>query len=111
MATTLLSNGLQYPDGTIQYQACKIKSVQNLFVNPKGSVSGGDFAYASNITIAAVNTSKSFILYPNGPETTTTYIFRTMTAKFLNSTTVQLCCDNAASVSFYNVRIQVVEFQ
>lgn len=109
--TTLLSNGVLFPDNSVQLSACNIKSVQSIFANPKGSVSGGDFPNAVNVSIAAVDPLKSFILYPNGIETTTRNIFRTMTAKFLNGSTVQLACDDTSAVSFYSIRFQVVEFQ
>lgn len=111
MATTILSNGVQFPDNSVQLSACSIKSVQTFFVNPKGSVSGGDFPNAVNVGISPVDPLKSFILYPNGIQTTTNLIFRTMTAKFLDSSTVQLACDDSGSVSFYDIRFQVVEFQ
>jgi hypothetical protein len=110
MPTTLLVDGVRFNDGSIQFANHSIRSVQNIFTNPKGTVAGGDFPLAINVTISAVNTTKAFILCPNVAETTTTYVYRLLSAKFLNSTTVQLCCDNSSTVSFHNIRFQVVEF-
>jgi hypothetical protein len=112
MTASLLSNGLQYPDGDIQTTSPGVRSVQNLFVNPYGTVSGGDYGNRTvNITISSVNITKCILFYPgwlqyydNGY---TSFLF--FTAKLTSATNLQL-----SQTYYYNsqrsVRIQIIEF-
>lgn len=112
MATTATSTGILFPNGTTQTFAPGVKSVQSIFANPYGTVTGGDFTRSVNITIAAVDITKCIIFFPtwlqyydNGYTS-----FAWISVKLLNSTTVQL------SQSFsYNTqrafRFQIIEFK
>jgi hypothetical protein len=111
MPTTILTNGVQFPDSSVQTVASNIKSVQSIFAYPKGSLTGDYGSTAVNITISSVNTSKAIILYPSAVESSTYSSYRLISAKFINSTTVQFCCDNISAQTPPSIRFQVVEFQ
>lgn len=112
--TALLSTGVQFSNAT-QTSRAGIKSVQTFLVGGESSLSGDYGAStAINVTINAVNTSKSFILhgptvlymyYNNGYF----YYYQNVTFKFIDSTTVQLSKTTTYGIT-YPIRVQVVEF-
>lgn len=108
---SLSSTGVQFSNG-LQTTVAGLKSVQSIFANPSTSIAG-DYgnATAVNITIAAVDTSKSFLIYgPVAPVSDFYYsYFKSMTMKFINSTTVQISLSTTLE-PMYKVRFQVVEF-
>jgi hypothetical protein len=110
VAVSVISTGIQFSDSSVQTTRSGIKSVQSIFAYPKGSLTG-DYgsSRAVNITISSVNTSKSFILLPNSINSQVNYsIPRMITAKFIDSTTIQLCVNTSFNV--YNARIEIIEF-
>lgn len=112
MPATLLTNGIQYPDNSIQTSAPGIKSIQSIFVMPRGTATGDYGANrAVDVTISAVDTSKSFIIYSHSSRvsSSSTANIWSITAKFINSSTVQLCCFSATNVT--SIRFQVIEFK
>jgi hypothetical protein len=108
---TLATTGLQYSND-LQTSRAGLKSVQNLFVNPATSITG-DFGSGTSvdITIAAVDTSKSFLIYGPVSACSDGYYsyFKTMVMKFTSSTTVQISTNTTLNPS-YSIRFQVVEF-
>lgn len=111
MATIALNSGIMFPNGTMQTKTHSIKSVQSVFCYPRGTVVGELGNYAVNIYISPVNTAKSFILYQNVTNNTRDYTYKSMTARFLDSSTIQLSSDYASAHYPESIRIQVVEFQ
>ena len=112
MPTTVRTDGILFSDSTLQTFASGVKSVQSIFAYPKGSLTG-DYgsSRAVNITISSVDVSKSFILYPHNTRLNsgsgTVYA---VTAKFINSTTVQLC-PLTTDTNITSLRFQVIEFK
>lgn len=126
MGTSLTSAGIAYPDGSSQTFAPGIKSVQTIFANPYGTLSGGDYSYSVNLSINAVDVTKSFILRPGTMQWDNYYydsglgwVYETLviyvSVKFVNitnniSSTVQL-----SQTYGYNTgrsfRFQIIEFK
>jgi hypothetical protein len=111
MPTTISSSALTFPTGLSQITSPGVKSVQSVFANPYGVVFFGDYPRSVNITISPVEPTKCVILYSTWLQF---YVngytaFAMMTAKILNSTTLQLS-QTYTSDTLRSVRIHVIEF-
>lgn len=112
MTTSINEFGINFASGT-QFYPSGVISSQSFYTYISGTLTGGDYAYSTNITISAVDVGSSIILGPNWVQYYDPYgnnSFAAITIKLISPTTVQIS-STARLYTYRAIRFQVIQFQ